>query len=84
MIFFDGYPLHSGLELDVVGGVRGDGNRTPETIERLRLEQQIAIASAAGLRQSEVNVVLVGGPSSWVMEGGHIMPPPGSEDEHGH
>ena len=83
VMFFDRYPLRAGLELDVVGGVRNDGNRTPETIERLRLKLQDAIANAAGLQQSEVRVVLVGVPSSWVMEGGRIMPPPGSEDEHG-
>src|SRR5688572_24205076 len=54
VIFFDGYPLRSGLELDVVGGVRNDGDRTPEKIERLRLTLQDAIASAAALRSSEV------------------------------
>ena len=79
--FFDGYPLRSGLEIDVVGGVRNDGDRTPEKIERLRQKLHDAIASAAGLQRSEVKLVLVGVASSWVMEGGHIMPPPGSEDE---
>ena len=81
VVFFDGYPLRAGLEIDVVGGVRNDGDRTPEKIERLRQEQQAMIASAAGLDRSQVKVVLVGVPSSWVMEGGHIMPAPGSEDE---
>ncbi len=81
VIFFDGYPLRSGLALDIVGGVRSDGDRTPETIERLRRKLHDVIAAAAGLQPSEVKVVLVGVASSWVMEGGHIMPPPGSEGE---
>jgi hypothetical protein len=79
VIFFDGYPLRSGLELDVVGGVRNDGNRTPEVIERLRRELVDAIAQAARLPSVGVKVELVGVPSSWVMEGGHVMPAPGQE-----
>jgi hypothetical protein len=79
VIFFDGYPLGSGLELDVVGGVRNDGNRTPEVIERLRQQLHDAIARAAGVPPASVKVGLVGVPSSWVMEGGHVMPAPGQE-----
>ena len=81
VIFFDNYPLKTGLDIDVVGGVRADGNRTPERIEQLRLALRDAIANAAGMSSSQVNVALVGVPSSWVMEGGEIMPPPGSEEE---
>jgi hypothetical protein len=81
VIYFDGFPLRAGIEIDVVGGVRGDGDRTPERIERLRIALQEATAHAAGLSSSQVNVALVGVPSSWVMEGGQIMPPPGSEEE---
>jgi hypothetical protein len=81
VIYFDGYPLRSGLEIDMVGGVRSDGDRTPEGIERLRVALHDAIARAGGLQPSQVKVALVGVPSSWVMEGGHVMPPPGSEAE---
>ncbi|HEY5938202.1 MAG TPA: hypothetical protein VIU61_26305 [Kofleriaceae bacterium] len=84
VIFFDGYPLRAGLELDAVGGVRNDGDRTPERIEQLRLKLEEVIAATAKLRPSQVRVVLVGVPSSWVMEGGHIMPAPGSEDAGDH
>ena len=79
VIFFDGYALRAGLELDVVGGVRNDGNRTPEVIERLRQQLHDAIARAARLESARVKVALVGVPSSWVMEGGHVMPAPGQE-----
>ena len=79
VIFFDGYALRSGLALDVVGGVRNDGNRTPETIERLRQQLHAAIAHAARLLPARVKIALVGVPSSWVMEGGHVMPAPGHE-----
>src|SRR5205809_465538 len=78
VIYFDNYPLRSGLEIDMVGGVRSDGNRTPEVIERLRVARHDATARAARLSPQQVRVELVGVPSSWVMEGGHIMPPPGS------
>ena len=79
VIFFDGYPLGSGLAIDAVGGVRNDGNRTPEVIERLRQQLHDSIAGAAHLASARVKVALVGVPSSWVMEGGHIMPAPGAE-----
>jgi phenylpyruvate tautomerase PptA (4-oxalocrotonate tautomerase family) len=79
VIFFDGYPLRAGLAIDAVGGVRSDGNRTPEMIERLRHELHTAIASAARLDPPQVKVALVGVPSSWVMEGGHVMAAPGAE-----
>ena len=79
VIFFDGYPLRSGLAIEAVGGVRNDGNRTPEVIERLRQELHEGIARAARLPSARVKVALVGVPSSWVMEGGHVMPAPGAE-----
>ena len=84
VIFFDGYPLRAGLELDAVGGVRSDGDRTPQRIEQLRLKLEEVIASTAKLRPSQVRFVLIGVPSSWVLEGGHIMPAPGSEDASDH
>ena len=51
--------------------------QSPADLQNLRDE----IAKAAALSSSQVNVALVGVPSSWVMEGGEIMPPPGSEEE---
>jgi hypothetical protein len=48
-------------------------------IERLRQELHAAIAGAARLPPARVKVALVGVPSSWVMEGGHVMPAPGQE-----
>jgi phenylpyruvate tautomerase PptA (4-oxalocrotonate tautomerase family) len=84
VIFADNYPLRSGIAIDAVGGVRNDGNRTPELIERLRVGLRDAIASAAHLRPAQVRVSLIGVPSSWVMEGGQIMPAPGTEDETHH
>jgi phenylpyruvate tautomerase PptA (4-oxalocrotonate tautomerase family) len=79
VVFVDGYPLRSGLAVDAVGGVRNDGNRTPELIERLRVALRDAIAAAAGLAPPQVAVELIGVPSSWVMEGGRVMPAPGTE-----
>lgn len=79
VLFVDGYPLRGELVIDVVGGVRSDGNRTPELIERLRLALRDAIAGAARLAPAQVAVELIGVPSSWVMEGGRIMPAPGTE-----
>ncbi len=81
VMFVDNYPLRDRLEIDAMGGVRNDGNRTPENIEQLRTALRAAIADAAQLPHDRVRVALVGVPSSWVMEGGEIMPPPGSEAE---
>lgn len=84
VLFVDGYPLRAGVEIGVVGGVRNDGNRTPELIERLRVGLRDAIAAAARMQPARVRVELIGVPSSWVMEGGEIMPAPGTEDETRH
>jgi hypothetical protein len=84
VIFVDGYPLRAGREIEAIGGVRSDGNRTPELIERLRVALHTAIVGAARVRPAQVTVALIGVPSSWVMEGGRIMPAPGSEDETHH
>jgi hypothetical protein len=84
VIFVDGYPLRAGRDIEAIGGVRSDGNRTPELIEQLRVALRSAIAGAARLQPAQVTVALIGVPSSWVMEGGRVMPPPGSEDVQDH
>ncbi|HUR39715.1 MAG TPA: 4-oxalocrotonate tautomerase [Verrucomicrobiae bacterium] len=81
VMFAHGYPLVSGLSISALGGVRIGGNRTPEVIERLRLALRDGIATAAGLATAQVQVVLIGVPYDWTMEGGDVMPPPGAEQE---
>ena len=81
VIFLDGYQLRSGEEINMVGGVRTGGNRSAELIEQLRVAQRDAIARAAGKSVRQVTVSLIGVPSSWVMEGGRVMPEPGLEEE---
>ena len=81
VVFLDGYPLRAGEEINAIGGVRTGGNRTPEVIARLRASLHEAIARAAGKSGEQVTVSLIGVPSSWVMEGGRVMPEPGAEGE---
>jgi hypothetical protein len=81
VVFLDGYPLRAGETINALGGVRTGGNRTADTIARLKRELRAGIASAAGQSASEVVVTLIGVPSSWVMEGGRVMPEPGAEGE---
>lgn len=80
VMFLDNYPLPKGQDIAVLGGVRTGGNRTPESIERLRLAMRTAIAEAIDKGDSSVGIRLVGLPSAWIMEGGKVLPEPGAED----
>ncbi|MFE7720370.1 4-oxalocrotonate tautomerase [Nocardia rhizosphaerihabitans] len=79
MVFVDGYPLRGDLRIDALAAVRSGGNRTPDLLARLRDEIQLAISSATGLRMPQIEVELVGVPANWTMEGGEILPDPGTE-----
>jgi len=81
VLFVHGYPLHGALTVDALGGVRKGGNRTADVVERLRLALHDAIARSAGIAPGQVSVTLIGIPSNWVMEGGRVMPEPGTESQ---
>ena len=81
VVFMDGYPLPSRQLVSVLGGVRTGGNRTPESIEKLKLALHEAIAGAIGQELDAVGISLVGVPSHWIVEGGEVMPEPGAEAE---
>lgn len=65
----------------MLGGVRIGGNRTPEIIEKLRVALHSGIAGAIGVETGAVGMSLIGVPSSWIVEGGEVMPEPGAEAE---
>ena len=81
VVFLDNYPLPSPQRVSVLGGVRTGGNRTPESIARLQVALHQAIADAIGETTDAVAISLVGVPSNWIVEGGEVMPDPGSEQE---
>ena len=81
VVCLDGYPFPDGPDINAIGGVRQGGNRTAEVIEQLRSTLQNEIAAAAERSTQHVSVTLIGVPSSWVMEGGRVMPEPGAEDD---
>ena len=81
VVFLDGYPLPRPQRVSVLGGVRTGGNRTPESIARLQVALHEAIAQAIGDTTDAVAISLVGVPSNWIVEGGEVMPDPGSEKE---
>ena len=81
VVFMDNYPLPSEQTVSVLGGVRTGGNRTPESIRRLKDALHNAIAEALGESTTAVGMSLVGIPSNWIVEGGEVMPEPGSEEE---
>ncbi|MFR9752303.1 4-oxalocrotonate tautomerase [Nocardia sp. 004] len=81
VVFPQGYPLRSGVELSMIGSVREGGNRDAALLARLERELRTRIAHAAGVPPAAVEVTLMGVPASWVMEGGRIMPEPGEEQD---
>lgn len=81
VVFMDNYPLPAQQTVSVLGGVRTGGNRTPESILRLKNALHDAITDALGSAKEAVGMSLVGIPSNWIVEGGEVMPEPGSEAE---
>ncbi|MFE3190032.1 4-oxalocrotonate tautomerase [Nocardia sp. NPDC059240] len=83
VVFLHGYPLTPGIELSVIAGVRGGGNRDATLFARLEQALQLAISEAAHLQPPAVEIALIEFAASWIMEGGAILPEPG-EEEHWH
>ena len=81
VMFAHGYPLAGSHAISALGGVRSGGTRTQAVVDALRDALRRGIAQAAGLKDEQVEVTLIGVPSSWVMEGGRVMPEPGAEKE---
>lgn len=79
VVFLDNYPLPASQRISLLGGVRTGGNRTPETVARLRQALHRGIAEAIDQPESAVGLSLVGVPSHWIVEGGEVMPEPGAE-----
>ncbi len=69
----------AGKQAVVLGSIRA--GRTAEQKEELVSEMRSAIASILGRAENEVLVATVEVPARWVMEGGHILPEPGEEEE---
>ena len=71
------------LEDDNLSQVQIQGNiragRTPELVEQMVLEMRGAVAATLDLDIAEVMMLAREVPSSWVMEGGDLMPEPGEE-----
>ncbi|CAM3725144.1 tautomerase family protein [Smaragdicoccus niigatensis] len=81
VVFADGYPLRSGLQISVIGGIRTGGNRTASVIEELERQMHQSVAAASGSQPDRVDVSLVGFAANWILEGGRIMPDPGDEHD---
>ncbi|WP_405489238.1 4-oxalocrotonate tautomerase [Nocardia sp. NBC_00511] len=80
VVFLHGHPVRADVELSVIAGVRGGGNRDADLFARLEHSLREAIAAAAELRHSAVEVALIEFAASWIMEGGVVLPEPGEED----
>ncbi|WP_252176996.1 hypothetical protein [Endozoicomonas sp. 4G] len=77
VLFNQNIPLKKGIAIHLQANVRK--GRTPDMNERLSLEMQNNIARFFGIGASEVSVSMFEVPSSWVMEGGEVLPEPGEE-----
>ena len=79
VLFSDGIPIAGGKDLYIHANVRY--GRTPETVQRLRDRLVNGSAEILGVDRSRVRINLLEIRASWIMEGGHVMPEPGEEDE---
>lgn len=79
VIFSDGIPIREGKELYIHANVRA--GRTPEMVQTLREDLVNKSADILGISPALVHINLMEIQAKWIMEGGHVMPDPGEEDE---
>lgn len=77
--FTFGRQTNKGSDMLILANVRNGGNRNEESLEILRRSLLTNIAQTANLPERKLIVQLTGVPASWNMEGGEILPEPGSE-----
>ncbi|HAA12001.1 MAG TPA: hypothetical protein DCE41_10000 [Cytophagales bacterium] len=80
VLFQSGYPLQDKKNIQILGNIRKDGNRTPAMIEQLRQRMVQAVADALGFPLWRVDLDFLGVQSYWVWEIGQVVPPPGQEE----
>ncbi|MFF2554210.1 4-oxalocrotonate tautomerase [Nocardia sp. NPDC058058] len=80
VVFLHGHPIRTDIELSVIAGVRGGGNRNADLFTRLERTLQTTIAAAAHLEPPAVEIALIEFAASWIMEGGVVLPEPGEEE----
>lgn len=79
VVFPQGFKLRRGLQLSMIGSVRGGGNRDASTMAELQRALRTRTAAAINADPGSVEVELLELPASWVIEGGKILPDPGDE-----
>ena len=77
--FSDGVPIANKNELYIQATVRV--GREKNQVIRLKQALQDSAAKILQVRENRIYVNLLEIQSNWVMEGGHVMPAPGEEDE---
>ena len=79
-VVFNDYLGHArGSVLRVVGSIRR--GRTPEVKARLHADIVQRIADILSAPRERVQLTLQEVPAEWAMEGGEVLPTPGSEDD---
>jgi hypothetical protein len=81
VVFMHGHSIRDGKRIGLIGNVRSGGNRTEDVLQLLREKLLAGVAGKSNMPVDKVSVRLLGVPSSWVMEGGQMMPEPGAEAE---
>lgn len=77
--FSDGVPIEGNNDLYIQATVRI--GREKDQVVRLNDALQKGAAEIFQIQENKIYVNLLEIESNWVMEGGHVMPPPGEEDE---
>lgn len=79
VVFSEGVPLKNGWKHEVLGAVRK--GRTGEMNAKLQQTLTENIVEALNESATSVGLSLLEVPATWVMEGGHVLPEPGEEDQ---
>ena len=79
VIFSDGIPLIDNKSLYVHANVRV--GRSKKQIDELCKAVTKGCADILQIEEDKIHIHLMEIPGKWAMEGGHVMPDPGEEDE---
>lgn len=79
VIFSQSVPLRDGIEHQLFGSVRK--GRTAAMNEELRHALHAGTAALLDVVPEQLETLFFEIPAAWVMEGGHVLPEPGEEDQ---
>lgn len=79
VIYWEKFPLKTGIKFHLLATVRK--GRSKALNDELYKDMHAKTCKLLNISNDELDLDLVEVPAIWVMEGGHVLPDPGEEDQ---